>query len=373
MAAPGDGGREELGRHVQPAISLPADPISADVLVGANGPCRLLVDGREVGRQGGFDPYAEWDRDRLQPYDLREPLRAGDRELSLELLSLGRTRPVALLDAVIRTAAGDLAVRSDAGWGVSVDGAEAGLDFRLDQRGDPAFNHVRRRPHPLPEGDWLEPGRGTAGDGVTVTADLAMATQRLRLTAPPGATEMCIPLAPGCHGEVTVDGRRVEARQDADGDLRAVLGGGSPAPCEIAVAPAPGLSAGAVLTGPIAFTVRPGRMELVDWQEAGLVNHSGGVRYRRDLDLGPPDEVALTLDLGTVRGTAEVLVDGESAGVRVCSPYTFDLSGRSGAVTLEVLVLNTLGPHLDAISPTPYVFPGQRVSGLLGPVRVLMG
>ena len=129
-----------------------------------------------------------------------------------------------------------------------------------------------------------------------------------------------------------------------------------------------------MLTGPIAFTVGPGRMELVDWQEAGLVNHSGGVRYRRRLELGLPDEIELTLDLGTVRGTAEVLIDGESAGVRVCSPYRFDLSrwlGR-GAVTLEVLVLNTLGPHLDAVSPTPYVFPGQRASGLLGPVRLLV-
>jgi hypothetical protein len=354
-------------------ISLAAPAISADVLVGANGPCRVLVDGREVGRQGGFDPYAEWDRDRLQPYELREPLRAGDRELRLELLSLGRTRPAALLDAFMRTEAGDLAVRSDAGWRVSVDGVEAELDFRLDQRGDPAFNHVRRRPHPLPEGDWLEPGRGTAGEDVTVTADLATATQRLRLTAPPGATEMCVPLAPGCRGEVTVDGR-VEARQDGTGELRARLGDGSGAParCEIAVVPAPGLSGGAVLAGPVAFTVGPGRMQLVDWQAAGLVNHSGGVRYRRSLDLGPVDDVAL--DLGTVRGTAEVFVDGESAGVRVCSPYRFDLGGRlgRGPVALEVLVLNTLGPHLDAVSPTPYVFPGQRASGLLGPVRLLI-
>jgi hypothetical protein len=265
-------------------------------------------------------------------------------------------------------------VRSDAGWRVSIDGVEAGLDFRLDQRGDPAFNHVRRRPHPLPEGDWLEPGRGTAGEDVTVTADLATATQRLRLTAPPGATEMCVPLATGCRGEVTVDGRRVAARQDATGELRAVIGEGSgtPARCEIAVAPAPGLSGGAVLAGPVAFTVGPGLMKLVDWQAAGLVNHSGGVRYRRQLDLGPLDEV--TLDLGTVRGTAEVFIDGDSAGVRVCSPYRFDLSGRMGpgAVTLEVLVLNTLGPHLDAVSPTPYVFRGQRASGLLGPVRLLV-
>ena len=123
----------------------------------------------------------------------------------------------------------------------------------------------------------------------------------------------------------------------------------------------------------MAFTVGPGEMELVDWQEAGLANHSGGVRYRRRLEAPPGD--AVLLDLGEVRGTAEVLVDGESAGVRVCSPYTFDLSGRIGAdgAALEILVLNTLGPHLDAVGPTPYVFPGQRRSGLFGPVRMLTG
>ena len=69
-----------------------------------------------------------------------------------------------------------------------------------------------------------------------------------------------------------------------------------------------------------------------------------------------------------MRGTAEVFVDGASAGVRVCSPYTFDIDAPAGA-TLEILVLNTLGPHLDAVSPTPYVFAGQRRSGLFGPVR----
>jgi len=351
--------------------------VSADVLVGTNGPCRVLVDGHEVGRQGGFDPYAEWDRDRLQPYDLREHLRSGRHELRLELLALGRAQPSAMLDGIVRTASGRIAVHSDASWSASVDGAEAPLALRRDQRGDPASNHAWRRPHPLPEGDWLEPGRGTtdAGSHITATADLATETQRLRLTAPPGATEIRIPLAPGCRGEVSAGGIQLETYQDAHGELRALLGsgGGTPVACEITVEPAPGLSGGAVLSGPVAFSVGPGRMELRDWQQVGLVNHSGGVRYRQRLGLGPLDDVPLTLDLGAVRGTAEVLIDGESIGVRVCSPYRFDLSGRLGAhaVTLEVLVLNTLGPHLDAVSPTPYVFPGQRASGLLGPVRLL--
>ena len=113
-------------------------------------------------------------------------------------------------------------------------------------------------------------------------------------------------------------------------------------------------------------------MELVDWQDGGPAEP----QRRRPLPpaaRAPPGDVRL--DLGEVRGTAEVLVDGESAGVRVCSPYAFDLSGPVGpaGATLEILVLNTLGPHLDAVSPTPYVFEGQRRSGLFGPVRVLTG
>jgi hypothetical protein len=115
-------------------------------------------------------------------------------------------------------------------------------------------------------------------------------------------------------------------------------------------------------------------MELVDWQQAGLPGHSGAVRYRRRID-APAAGATVLLDLGEVRGTAEVFVDGAGAGVRVCSPYVFDLSGRIGpaGADVEILVLNTLGPHLDAVSPTPYVFDGQRRSGLFGPVRVLAG
>ena len=351
-------------------VSLPAEPTGAAVLVGANGPCRVLVDGTEVGRQGGFDPYAERDVDRLQPYDLSEHLRRGEHELRLELLALGRNRPVALFDGLIRTPAGTVAVRSGADWTASCDGATRPLDLRLDQRGDPAHSHAWRRPHPLPGGAWLEPGRSTADAGapVTISADRATATQRLRLVTPPGAREIRIPLAPGCRATVEVGGGALAVTDMPDGGIRAALDGRRPEPCEIVVEPAPGLAGGGLLTGPVAFTVGPGEMELVDWQDAGLPNHSGAVRYRRRIGAQ-----ALRLDLGEVRGTAEVLVDGESAGVRVCSPYSFDLTGRIGrdGAALEVLVLNTLGPHLDAVSPTPYVFPGQRRSGLFGPVRIL--
>jgi hypothetical protein len=336
-------------------FSLPADATFAPVLVGANGPARVLVDGIEAGRQGGFDPYAEIDKDRLQPYDLTEHLRAGEHKLRVELLDLGRTPPTALFDGLIHTPAGTVALRSDEHWSASRDGADVALDLRLDQRGDPAYNHLFKRPHPLPGGAWLEPGRAAVESPVTITPDREVVTQRLRVLAPPGARSMSVPLAPGCTGTV--------AGVTGSGTLVVALDAARPAPVEIVVEPAPGLYGGALLTGPVAFTVGVGELDLVDWQDAGLANHSGGVRYRRRLETD-----VTGLDLGEVRGTAEVFVDGASAGVRVCSPYRFEVSAEAGA-TLEILVLNTLGPHLDAVSPTPYVFQGQRRSGLFGPVR----
>ncbi|WP_345024774.1 hypothetical protein [Nonomuraea roseoviolacea] len=80
------------------------------------------------------------------------------------------------------------------------------------------------------------------------------------------------------------------------------------------------------------------------------------------------------LDLGRVRGTAEVRVNGRACGVRVCSPYRFDVGAalRPGENTVEVEVYGTLAPHLDAVSPTHFVFPGQRVTGLFGPVRLVL-
>ena len=123
------------------------------------------------------------------------------------------------------------------------------------------------------------------------------------------------------------------------------------------------------MTGPVAFTVGPGEMELVDWQAAGLPNHSGGVRYRRRIGRRASSGSSSARSAGRPRcsSTARAPACASAHRTRSTSPSRI---GPDGA-TLEILVLNTLGPHLDAVSPTPYVFEGQRRSGLFGPVRVL--
>ena len=94
------------------------------------------------------------------------------------------------------------------------------------------------------------------------------------------------------------------------------------------------------------------------------------VRRRRS-DAGQPG-IRTRLDLGRVRGTAEVHLNGKRVGERIWSPYTFDLTDhlRSRENALHVSVYNTLGPYMEAVSPTSFVFPGQTVSGLFGPVTL---
>jgi hypothetical protein len=136
--------------------------------------------------------------------------------------------------------------------------------------------------------------------------------------------------------------------------------------------PADGRTEGALWDGPATFECGEGRLSPGPWDQAGLASYSGGVIYRKDVILGESvGQVAL--DLGTVRGTAEVSVNGRPIGVRIWSPYRFDISEavQPGANTIEVTVFNTLGPYLNDASPTRYVFAGQQLSGMLGPVRLL--
>jgi hypothetical protein len=333
----------------QVAFTAPLPDGPALLQVAAFAPCRVLVDGVEVGRQGGFDPYAE-----------REEPRVGRYELAGRVVSLALTETDA--PAAVLT---DGAVVTGPGWYGGRDGQPVPVVPRRRQHGDPAALHLYRRPHPLPGASWLE------GDQPEVVLPIELGEpggeQWLRCGVPPGAVAV----------ELAVHGRVLELLLD-DAELDFVQQG-TRLRAELPAAAAGSLTmrvqarrqGGAVLGGPVRFTVGPGRIELGDWETAGLAGYSGGVRYRRTVDLAsPPAEVRL--DLGEVRGTAEVSVNGTPVGVRVCAPYAFEVGPalRPGANEIEVLVCGTLAPYLDAVSPTHFVFEGQRRSGLFGPVRL---
>src|SRR5258708_30184831 len=70
-------------------VTLPFHPQRAIMYVATAEPCRIRVNGVEVGVQGGFDPYPNLDRPRIQQYDILKPLRDGENLIDLEVTDLG--------------------------------------------------------------------------------------------------------------------------------------------------------------------------------------------------------------------------------------------------------------------------------------------
>ncbi|WP_406015725.1 hypothetical protein OG520_34575 [Streptomyces sp. NBC_00984] len=364
-------------------LHLSVLPDRAVVQVASRVPCALRVNGQLIGRQGGFDPYAEHAVPRVRRHDVAAALRVGDNDIVVE--TSGDGERAVLVDAVLHDGHGECVatLHSDSRWWAEGTRGRGPVRVRREPVGDPAALCLRRRPHPLPGAAWLDP---EADDGTVVPVRFAVPGRRggvawLWCELPPGTRR----LTASVHGDVTVhvDGSEypgvtaVDARGVRTVTVELPPGDrGGPRAAALRVRTRPGYEGGAALASPVRCTVGPGRIRLGDWEDQGLAEYSGGVRYGREVTV-PAEVVAgqVWLDLGRVRGTAEVRVGGVAAGVRVCSPYVFDLTGLvvPGANALEITVFGTLAPHLDATSPTHFVFPGQRVSGLLGPVRLRTG
>ncbi len=136
-----------------------------------------------------------------------------------------------------------------------------------------------------------------------------------------------------------------------------------------------GITGGELIPDPVMIeTDGSGTMPVGDWSEYGVLhNYSGGVRYTTCIKL-TEDEAssAKALDLGKVAGTAEVIVNGKRAGIRVAPPWKQEVKGlfNEGENTIEVLVFNTLANHYQTI---PSRYRGEPVSGLLEPVKLILG
>lgn len=380
-----DGVRKDTVVSYEKKVSIPFRSDKATVQVGSDAPCRVYVNGVQVGRQGGFDPYFEEHQTRLQPYDVTAQAREGENEIKIEVSDLGIPHAVSV-DGLFETGGNSVSLVSDETWEVTRDGEPVSLGLRrqpfgaIYPWGDPALPHLWRRPHPLPGSNWLE----DAEDADEVVVNLApyaragrSGVEWLRFLVPPGASHMRLAV----YGAATVylDGEEIMRSTGEDGaeglEIKLPRAEHPDRVCALRVEAKPGHEEGAILDGPVRFVTGVGSMKLGDWEDLGLPGYSGGVRYKRRIEWTATGEegTRFLLDLGRVRGTAEVLVNGVSTGVRIWSKYTFDLTGHlsPGENDLEVRVFNTLGPYLDAVSPTRFVFEGQRVSGLMGPVKIL--
>jgi hypothetical protein len=129
----------------------------------------------------------------------------------------------------------------------------------------------------------------------------------------------------------------------------------------------------ALLQAPLTYQWGEGHAQLpASFADLGLADFAGAVTFTRTIDI--PQLIGLWLiDLGVVRGTAEVIVNGQSVGARIWSPYQFDISEQLvvGQNQIAILVTNTLAPYLAGHSPTHYTPAHQEVSGVFGPLVLI--
>lgn len=325
----------------------------------AHGHVELLVNGERVAVEGDFNPYA---RSGQQALDVTARWRAGTNEVSLRFPERGGNER-ALLDG-----------QAELDGGRAVDFA-TGPDW-ADAAGRPAarFPHagstealwVRPRAHPLPDVGWLMP------ESVPAPAPLALLLEPdgarrpvwLRFELPAGAR--ALRLAALGPARVWVNGEEVQVRHGAAAFDPQPAG----TPCAVRVVPDVPAPEAAVLTAPIRFDTAPVVGALGDWRTVlHLPHHSGVVEYETEVEGTGP---RAWLDLGYVRGTAQVWVDGCDVGARLWHPFRFDLGAAwgPGRHRLRVRVTNTLGAHYEVGRPTSLVGQGQGAAGLYGPVRL---
>jgi len=334
------------GREVSRSFSAAGEPVV--VHVASDGACVVLLNGVEQGRQGDFSPYPEQRFTTGHAYELVP--QPGQNVLTLRLGD-GATATV------------------DSTLPELVSGADWGAELEPAFRHDPRFHCARARPHPLPGAGWLDPAADPGDVVVPLVPDLAPGGERtewLRFTAPPGTTALTVPT--DLDVVATVGGDELKL---VDGELRpaAPLPFGTEVVLEVRVVD--GRRGGALLSGPVEVEVEAADVPLVSWEELGLRNLGGAVTYRTDLDV---DDLAgrYVLDLGEVRGAADIVVNGTLAETRVWGPWRAEVTGllRPGANTVEIVVRGTLAGYLDDASPTQGVYAGQVRTGLFGPVTL---
>ena len=133
----------------------------------------------------------------------------------------------------------------------------------------------------------------------------------------------------------------------------------------------PGEYAGAAFQDPVQFRLEGGIIHPGVWSDYALPTYSGIGIYKQSINLNADEaDKQIELDLGKVLVTAEVIVNGKSAGSKVAAPYKFNLSGflKQGINELEVRVANTLAPHY--FIPRQARDLGPVESGLIGPVKM---
>ncbi len=362
-------------------LHLPNEVQHAEMLVALGDLHQIRVNLALVADQDSFDPYFT---SRAERYDITPHLHAGDNRVEIVARDLGPAIGL-LLDGLVICADGEevpfmsgpdfKTVPEGRGMGAPrparvIPGPEHGYI------GDPAALQLRPRPHPLPLAGWLQgqPAPAAPYDRLAYAADDVIPPAAwFRFLLPPGATALSFE-TPG-KAMLYVNGAKTAL--SAEGRCLSATLSNPDAPKRVAalrIASVRGYAQGAALLAPITYEMGDGRIPFGSWDELGLPHYAGGLVYIADVELEALEDRKATLDLGRVRGTAEVRVNGQDCGIRLWHPYRFDIghAAKPGKNHIEIRVFNTLGPHYAEGHPSRHVFKNQTQSGIFGPVSICL-
>jgi hypothetical protein len=364
-------------------LTLPEDAqIEEAGMVAALGDLHQIdINGVRIADQGNFDAYF---MSRAEFYDIASALKPGENTLSVVARDTGHPTGL-LLDGLVTLASGEkLPFMSGPAWMAvpdDIEGAAASPVHVLagpaqGYMGDPAMLRLWARPHPLPHAGWLggqPPPKAPISQLTFARGADAPPPAWYRFRLPPGATGMQIRLAPGARATLHLGTFNIPLRPYDDRWVASL-----PMPeaehrvAALRIESVPGYEAGAAILAPVTFDVGEGIIPLGSWDELGLPHYAGGLVYETQVYADAMGAAKWTLDLGRVRGTVALEINGEPVGVRLWHPYTWDVTNAliagDNAITLKVY--NTLGPHFGEGHPSQHVYKGHTKSGIFGPITL---
>lgn len=354
------------------------------IVFAARGRAVLYVNGVNVTEHGDFNPYI---RQGQEEVDITHLWQFGWNEIRV---ALPEGKGEVFVDGVIELQNGEsVTFFSGDHWSDEQGGVPGIHHFSVLQFAETESLWISARPHPLPLVGWLMPESVPEPRPLSFSLD-PVNTDRpvwLRFPLPIGAKRMRIECAGEMRvwingSEVAANGGHIAFEAQPAGTLAAVR-----------INPDGPYTEAAVLLAPIRFETEPVQGILGDWRTSlCLPHHSGAVEYETEFETSDID--GTELDLGHVRGTAEVWIDDSPLGVRLWRPYRFTLPQRSaGKYRLRIRVTNTLGTHYEIGKPTSLVGGNPDITywnrerskeelgwqewfptgGLYGPVEIVLG
>lgn len=385
-------GDDPAAGYLRKTFRLEELPSEAKIAVTGYTGYQLFINGRKVYEEIG--PWAKWTHP--ESLNVAKYLRPGRNVIAVWVQAYAGQNVQA--QAAMKALACVLGVRyqdgreleliSDGTWRASAKEHEQWLEADFDDSSwEPATALARMGAEPWGQeplenqGLVTEPRRSlsidlpspylTCFDAVPeVVYDIKPQAARrsgwFRFSAPPGLKTLT--LHTDAHAQVWVDGEAVDVHEGV-ARLRHPPTGISTVALRLDMHA--GAYGGAAMPLPISVELEGGTIGTGPWADKGLPTYSGIGVYRQTFQCSAEQlERRTILDLGQVLVAAEVLVNGQSAGVRLARPFQFDVTQllQRGTNTLEVHVANTIAPHYTVTNRSNNL--GPTDSGLLGPVTM---